>query len=275
MSIHPTAVVSPGAVIAEDATVGPFSVIGEHVVLGPKVEVMSHVVIDGRTTIGEGTRIFPFASVGLPPQDLKYKGEPSQLRIGRDCMIREHVTVNTGTEGGGMLTTIGDRVLLAIGAHIAHDCTIGDNVLVMNHVLLGGHVTLGDFAVLGGGSAVHQFARVGKHAMIGGLTGVENDVIPFGTVTGNRARLEGLNIVGLRRRGFAREDIHAIRAAYRVLFDGESESVFADRVNEVAATWPDSITVQEVVGFLHAESSRAITRPATGTTLEAALGHDG
>ncbi len=266
--IHPTAVVSESATLADDVSIGPFCLVGEEVTLGAGVELLSHVVVEGRTTIGPRTRVFPFASIGLAPQDLKYKGEMSSLLIGEDCIVREHVTVNTGTQGGGMVTRVGNRVLLAIGAHVAHDCQIGDNVLVMNHVLLAGHVTLGDFSVMGGGSAVHQFVRIGKYAMIGGLSGVENDVIPFGTVTGNRARLEGLNIVGLRRRGFAREDIHAVRAAYRLLFDADSDAVFAERVAEAASQWPDSQTVQEIVAFLQAGSSRAICRPATGAFLE-------
>lgn len=267
--IHPTAIIAPGATIADGVKIGPFCVIGEDVVIAPRVELMSHVVVSGITTIGEGTRIFPFASIGLAPQDLKYRGERSSLIIGGHCTIREHVTINTGTQGGGLVTEIGDNVLLAIGAHVAHDCVIGNNVLVMNHVLLGGHVSLGDFCILGGGSAVHQFVRIGKHAMIGGLSGVENDVIPFGTVTGNRARLEGLNIVGLRRRGFSREDIHAVRAAYRLLFDTESDTIFAERINEAAATWPESASVRELIDFLRADSSRAICRPASGAVLAA------
>jgi len=272
--IHPTALIASGATIAPGVKIGPYCVVGEGVVLAPRVELVSHVVVDGMTTIGEGTRIFPFASIGLAPQDLKYRGEVSSLMIGRDCTIREHVTINTGTQGGGMVTEVGDRVLLAIGAHVAHDCVIGNNVLIMNHVLLGGHVTLGDFCILGGGSAVHQFVRVGKHAMVGGLSGVENDVIPFGTVTGNRARLEGLNIVGLRRRGFSREDIHAVRAAYRLLFDGDSDVLFADRITEAATVWPESASVQEVVEFLRAESLRGICRPVSGATLEPVPGVD-
>ena len=258
--IHSTAVVAASARIASDVEIGPFCVVGPDVELGEGVKLLSHVAVEGRTRVGPRTKIFPFAAIGLQPQDLKYKGEPSELVIGSDCLIREHVTVNTGTEGGGMLTSIGDRVLLAIGSHVAHDCHLGHNCLVMNHVLLGGHVQLGDFSVLGGGSAVHQFVRIGKHAMIGGLSGVENDVIPYGTVMGNRARLEGLNVVGMKRRGFTRDDIHALRAAYRLLFS--DKGVLQERIDEAAATWPEAAPVVEVVEFLRASSSRAICLPA-------------
>lgn len=276
-SIHPTAIVEPGARIAESATIGPYCTVGPDVNIGERVELKSHVVLDGRTTIGEGTQIFPFASVGVRPQDLKYKGEPSELIIGRNTIIREHVTINLGTEGGGMVTRIGDNVLLAIGSHVAHDCDIGDNCLVMNHVLLGGHVSVGAYAVLGGGSAVHQFVRIGKHAMIGGLSGVENDVIPYGTVMGNRARLEGLNIIGVKRRGFSREDIHALRNAYKMLFGSGGEGVMADRIAQVAEAFPDSAPVQDIIAFIRADSSRAICQPAPGTApgaVENAAGSD-
>lgn len=260
--IHSTAIVDPAARLHDSVAIGPYCVVGKHVELAEGVRLESHVVVDGRTRIGARTRIFPFASVGMPPQDLKYKDEPSELVIGEDCIVREHVTVNPGTEGGGMLTQVGDRVLLAIGSHVAHDCKVGANAIVMNHVLLGGHVEVGEFAVIGGGSAVHQFARIGKHAMIGGASGVEGDVIPYGTVMGNRARLAGLNIVGLKRRGFSRDDIHALRGAYRTLFVSSQGSVIADRLKEVAAAYPDSEPVRDVVTFLEGSSSRAICRPA-------------
>lgn len=262
-SIHPSAVVNSSARLADNVVVGPFSVVGPDVELGEDVHVSSHVVIDGVTRIGSGTRIFPFASVGLAPQDLKYQGELSRLEIGSNCIIREHVTINTGTNGGGMLTTVGDRVMLAIGCHVAHDCRIGNGVLVMNHVLLGGHVEIGDFAVIGGGSAVHQFARIGCHVMVGGLSGVEGDVIPYGTVIGNRARLEGLNLVGLKRRGFGRSDIHALRNAFKILFQPDDPvSVLSDRIVDVRSRWPDSEPVQDVVRFIDADSPRSLCRPA-------------
>lgn len=260
--IHPTAIIDPAARLAEGVSVGAFSVIGPDVELGEGVSVSSHVVIGGRTSIGSGTRIFPFASIGLAPQDLKYKGEPSRLEIGRDCLVREHVTVNIGTEGGGMLTSVGDQVMLAVGCHVAHDCRIGRGVLVMNHVLLGGHVEIDDFAVIGGGAAVHQFVRIGCHAMVGGLSGVEGDIIPYGTVMGNRARLEGLNLVGLKRRGFGRADIHSLRSAFKILFQvGDSTGVLSERIEDVRSRWPDCEPVQVVVRFLDTDSSRSFCRP--------------
>jgi UDP-N-acetylglucosamine acyltransferase len=266
--IHPTAIVDPAAQLGEGVSVGPYSIVGPQVVLGDGVELKSHVVVDGKTTIGQGTRIFPFASIGMQPQDLKYKGEESVLEIGEQVIIREHVTVNPGTEGGGMITRVGSHVMLAIGAHVAHDCIIGDYCLVMNHVLLGGHVVIGDHAVLGGGSAVHQFARIGKHAMIGGLSGVENDVIPFGTVMGNRARLEGLNILGMKRRGFNRDDIHAARHAYKALFLGD-EGVMADRIALVKETYGSSIAVQDILAFIEGEGSRRLCRPSAASSQQA------
>jgi UDP-N-acetylglucosamine acyltransferase len=260
-NVHATAIVDPGAKLGKGVVVGPYCTVGPDVELAEGVEVRSHVVLDGRTRVGAGTVIYPFASIGVRPQDLKYKNEPSELIIGANCTIREHVTVNPGTEGGGMLTSIGDNVLLMIGAHVAHDCRIGNNCIIVNQVLLGGHVQVEDFAVIGGGSGVHQFVRIGKHAMIGGLSAVEGDVIPYGTVMGNRARLEGLNIIGLKRRGFSRDDIHALRAAYRTIFGADQGTVLAQRVDEVAATYKEHVPVQEVVDFLKAGSSRAICRP--------------
>ena len=201
--------------IGDKVSVGPYSIVGPEVELDDGVELMSHVVVDGRTSIGANTRIFPFASIGLPPQDLKYNGEPSRLTIGCDNIIREHVTMNPGTEGGGMETNIGNNCLFMIGAHVAHDCQIGDHVILVNNATLAGHVTIQEWAIIGGLAAVHQFVRIGKHAMVGGKTGVAEDVIPYGSVIGNRARLSGLNIIGLKRRDFSRDDIHNLRKAYR------------------------------------------------------------
>ena len=219
--IHPTAIVAPGAELAETVSIGPYCVIGSDVRLGERVELLSHVVVEGRTSVGEGTRIFPFASIGHQPQDLKYHGEPSTLEIGSNNQIREYVTIQPGTEGGGMLTRVGDNCLFMASAHVAHDCIVGDNVIMANNATLAGHVVVGEYAFLGGLSAVHQFVRIGKHAMVGGMSGVEADIIPFGMVIGNRAYLSGLNIVGLKRRGFSRDEIHALRNAYRLLFGPE------------------------------------------------------
>jgi UDP-N-acetylglucosamine acyltransferase len=257
--IHPTAIIEPGARLADDVVIGPYCVIGGHVSLAAGVNLASHVVIDGRTTVGERTRIFPFASIGHDPQDLKYKGEPSSLEIGHDNTIREHVTINPGTEGGGMVTRVGNHCLLMVGAHVAHDCQVGDHVILVNNATLSGHVVMEDYAILGGLSAVHQFVRIGRHAMIGGMSGVERDVIPYGLVLGDRARLQGLNIIGMQRRGFSREDIQRLRSAYNCLF-GDTGTL-SERVDEVAERFGGIAPVDDLVAFIRADSSRAICQP--------------
>lgn len=257
--IHPTAIVAAGAKIAEGAEIGPYCVIGGQVEIAAGVRLVSHVAVDGITSIGEGTVVYPFASLGHRPQDLKYKGEPSRLLIGRNNQIRENVSMNPGTEGGGMLTQVGDNGLFMVGAHVAHDCIVGDNVIFANNATLAGHVVVGDCVVLGGLSAVHQFVRIGRHVMVGGMTGVENDVIPFATVTGNRAHLSGLNLVGLKRRGMGRDDIHALRNAYRLLF--APEGTMAERLEEVAAQFSQVAPVMEIVDFIRRDSSRALCQP--------------
>jgi UDP-N-acetylglucosamine acyltransferase len=257
--IHPTAIVAPGARLADDVVIGPYCVIGEHVVLASGVSLKSHIVLDGRTTIGERTRIFPFASIGHEPQDLKYGGEPSSLEIGHDNTIREHVTINPGTEGGGMVTRVGNHCLLMVGAHVAHDCQIGDHVILVNNATLSGHVVMEDYAILGGLSAVHQFVRIGRHAMIGGMSGVERDVIPYGLVMGDRARLNGVNIIGMQRRGFTRDDINGLRSAYACLFG--DVGTLSERVDEVAKRFGGVGPVDELIAFIRADSSRAICQP--------------
>ena len=257
--IHSTAIVAPGARLADDVVIGPYCVIGENVSLAAGVVLQSHVVVEGRTTIGERTRIFPFASIGLEPQDLKYDGEKSSLVIGRDNTIREHVTMNPGTAGGGMMTRIGDNGLFMVGVHVAHDCQIGDHVIMANNATLAGHVVVEDFALLGGLSAVHQFVRIGRHAMIGGMSGVERDVIPYGQVMGDRARLSGLNIIGMQRRGFSRDDIQALRSAYQFLFS--ADGTFNDRVNEIAERFGGVGPVDDIIAFIRADSTRAICQP--------------
>jgi UDP-N-acetylglucosamine acyltransferase len=257
--IHPTAIVAPGAMVAETVVIGPYCIVGENVSLGPRVTLRSHVVVDGRTTIGEGTRLFPFASIGLEPQDLKYCGEESELIIGRNNRIREYVTMNPGTAGGGMLTQIGDSCLFMVGAHVAHDCQIGDHVVMANNATLAGHVMVEDYAILGGLCAVHQYVRIGKHAMIGGMSGVERDVIPYGQVMGDRARLCGLNIIGMQRRGFNREDIQVLRNAYQFLF--ATGGTLSDRVSETAERFGGIGPVDDVIAFIRADSSRAICQP--------------
>ena len=257
--IHETAVVDPAAVIADTVKIGPYCAVGAHVTLEADVELLSHCVVDGRTRVGAGTRIYPFASVGHAPQDLKYAGEPSRLEIGKGNVIREHVTMNPGTEGGGMLTRIGDNCLFMVGAHVAHDCMIENNVILVNNATLAGHVHVGEWAIIGGLSAVHQFVRIGRHAMIGGMSGIEHDVIPYGSVIGNRARLSGLNIVGLKRRSFSRDVIHDMRKAYRLIF--AAEGTMAERLADVAEDFNSNEPVMEIVDFIRADSSRSICQP--------------
>ncbi|WP_340119103.1 acyl-ACP--UDP-N-acetylglucosamine O-acyltransferase [Pelagibius sp. 7325] len=257
--IHATAIVDPAAQIAEGCVVGPYCVVGPHVSLGEGVRLHSHVVIDGRTTVGARTQIYPFSSIGQPPQDLKYKGEPSELRLGTDNVIREHVTMNTGTEGGGMVTRIGNRCLFMPGSHVAHDCRIGDNVIMANHTTLAGHVVLEDHVIMGGLSGAQQFVRIGRGAIIGAMAGAKSDVIPYGMVMGRPGLLAGLNLVGLKRAGVDSKEIQALMKAYEHLFG--TEGTFAERIDTVAESYGGRATVDAVVGFLRAETSRPILRP--------------
>ena len=257
--VHPTAVIDPSASIGEGCQIGPYCVIGPHVRLGEGVRLHSHVVVDGRTTIGARTQIYPFTSIGQPPQDLKYKGEPSELHIGADNVIREHVTMNPGTEGGGMVTSIGDRCLFMPGSHVAHDCRIGNNVILANNATLAGHVVLEDYVILGGLSGAQQFVRVGRGAIIGAMAGAKADVIPYGMVMGRPGLLAGLNLVGLKRAGVEAKEIQALLKAYDKLFD--SEGTFADRVAAVAETYGGMGTIDALVAFLRAETSRPILQP--------------
>ena len=257
--IHPTALIEPGATLGEDVSIGPYCCVGEHVVLGDRVRLESHVVLAGRTSVGTGTRIFPFASIGHPPQDLKYRGEDSTLEIGSECVIREHVTMNPGTSGGGLVTRVGSRCAFLAGSHVAHDCTVGDGVILSNNVMLAGHCAIGDYAILGGGAAVHQFVRIGAHAFIGGLSGIENDVIPYGMALGNRAYLSGLNIVGLKRRGFSRDQIHELRHAYRMLF--AQEGTLQERLADVAVLFAHIDIAMDIVRFMRTDSARSFCTP--------------
>ena len=261
-SVHPQSIVAPGATLAAGVEVGPFCHIGPQVTLEAGVTLVSHVCVAGSTRVGARTRIFPFASIGHEPQDLKYRGEPVQLTIGKDCLIREAVTMNPGTRGGGSETSIGDRCVFLANAHVAHDCRIGEDVILSNNVMLAGHCTVGDFAIISGGAAAHQHVRIGAHAFIGGLAGVENDVIPYGIALGNRAALAGLNMVGLKRRGFSREAIHDLRRAYRQLF--APIGTLRERVEDLAADFADHETVQQIVEFLRAGGERAICMPRAG-----------
>jgi UDP-N-acetylglucosamine acyltransferase len=258
-AIHPTAIVESGAKLGADVKIGPYCVVGPEVALGDGVELLSHAVVWGRTSIGARTRVFPFASVGHQPQDLKYKGEASTLTIGERCIIREGVTINPGTAGGGMTTTVGDDCAFLANSHVGHDCQVGSKVVFSNNVMLAGHCTVGDYAILGGGAAVIQFARVGAHSFLGGMSGLEHDLIPYGMALGNRAHLSGLNIVGLQRRGFSRSDIHDLRRAYRLLF--ADEGTLMERVEDVAAEFSNHPIVVEIVAFIRAGGKRAICTP--------------
>jgi UDP-N-acetylglucosamine acyltransferase len=257
--VHRTAVVEDGATLGDGVRIGPFCHVGSQAKLGDGVELKSHVVIAGRTTIGARTRIFPFASIGHQPQDLKYKGEPSVLGIGSDCLLREGVTINPGTEGGGMETMVGDRCAFLANSHIGHDCHVGSNVILSNNVMLAGHVTIGDFAGIMGGAGVIQFARVGPHAFVGAMSALENDLIPYGMAIGNRAHLSGLNIIGLQRRGFSREDIHSLRRAYRLLF--ADEGTLAERMEDVAKEFSGHPIVAEIIAFMREGGKRGVCMP--------------
>lgn len=259
MSIHPTAIVEDGARLAEAVTVGPYCVVGPEVSLEAGVELLAHVVVAGATVVGAGTRVWPFASLGQQPQDLKYRGEPTRLEIGPRCMIREHVTVHTGTMGGGGLTRIGAGCLLMAGCHVAHDCRLDEGVILASNAALGGHVEIGAFAVIGGSSAIHQRTRIGEHAFVGGLSGVDRDVIPYGAAAGNRAVLKGLNLVGLRRRGLPRPEIAALRGAYRLIFQSGKRP--AEGAEEAAAAYPDCAPVQRLAAFVRAEPARHLCLP--------------
>ncbi len=258
-SVHASAVVAPGAKLGQGVEIGPFCVVGPDVELADDVRLHSHVVVAGSTTIGAGTRVFPFASLGHEPQDLKFAGEPTRLEIGAQCVIREGVTMNPGTRAGGALTLVGERSVFLAQSHVAHDCRVGSDVILSNNVMLAGHCQVGDRAILGGGAAVHQFARIGTQAFVGGLAGVEHDVIPYGIVLGNRASLAGLNLVGLKRRGFSREQIHELRRAYRVLFD--REGTLHERIERLAQEFATEAPVMDIVAFLRQGGERAICTP--------------
>ncbi len=258
-NIHSTAIVAPEAKIADSAIIGPFCSIGPNVSIENSVLLKSHVVVDGYTTIGAGTTVYPFSSLGLAPQHSAFKGEKSNLVIGKNNVIRENVTMHPGTNAGRMTTIIGDNCLFMVGSHVAHDCIISDNVILTNNVALGGHVLIDQYAIIGGLSGIHQYVRIGKHAMIGGCSAVESDVIPYGAVKGNRARLTGLNLVGLRRRGFSREDVRSLRTAYGLLFSQGGN--LSEKLSEVSDLFPDHPGVEDIITFIKVESARGICQP--------------
>ncbi len=254
--IHPTAIVSPQAKLGDGVSVGPFSIVGADVELGPGCEISSHAVVDGHTRLGAGVRVFPFASVGAAPQDLKYAGEPTRVEIGDGTIVRESVTVHRGTVGGGGVTRVGRNCLLMAYSHVAHDCVLGDRVILANGVQLAGHVTIEEFAILGGLCAVHQFARIGASAMLGGGTMAAKDVVPFVHCSGNRdVHLYGINSIGLRRRGFSEERIRILKDAYRLLF--RSDHRLSRALEEVEASVELNDDVRHLLRFIR-ESERGI-----------------
>lgn len=262
-AIHPTAVIEDGAVLGEGVRIGPFCHVGPQAVIGDEVELKSHVVVAGTTRIGARCTVFPFASLGHQAQDLKYRGEEATLDIGTDCLIREGVTMNAGTAGGGSRTVVGNRCAFLANSHVGHDSILGDGIVLSNNVMIAGHVIVGDHVIFGGGSAVIQFTRIGSHAFVGGLAGLENDLIPFGMVMGNRARLSGLNLVGLKRRDFPREQIHALRNAYKQLFETDAGTL-RERAEAVKATFAGEPLVEQVTDFILVEGDRRFCTPRSG-----------
>ena len=265
--IHPTALIAGGAKLAEGVCVGAYSIIGPHAILKENVKIHPHVVIDGHTTLGAGTEVFPFAALGLVPQNVHYKGEPSTLEIGEGCMIREHVTIHPGTEKGGMKTTVGNSCYIMVGSHIAHDCHVGDSVIMANNATLGGHVTVGDYAIIGGLAAIHQFVRIGAYAMISGTAGVSEDVMPYGSVVAIKAKLGGLNIIGMKRRGFNRQDIHDLRNAYKLLAKDQTGTL-EERLQKIRVLYGNCRTVQDLLAFIDQDPKRPLCLPAEGWEFE-------
>ncbi len=259
-NIHSTAIISPKADIGDNIYIGPNCIINDGVKIDNECKLIANVYIEGNTKIGKKCTFYPFSSIGTNPQDLKYKGEMSSLIIGNNNIFREYVTINPGTSGGGLITSIGDNCLFMISCHVAHDCRIGNNVILVNNASLAGHVVIEDFAIIGALSGVHQFCRIGKHSMIGAMSGIDSDVIPYGTVVGNRAFLSGLNIIGLKRRGFNKNVIQDLKKAYGVLFIS-NEGTISERIKEVTEEFNENEPVMEIVEFLTKEKIRSICKP--------------
>ena len=256
--IHKTSIIDKNAKISQTAKIGPYTIIGANVEIDDEVEIGPHVNIVGNTKVGKGTKIFPFASIGTQPQDLKYRGEKSNLIIGKNNIIREYVTINPGTQGGGAITKIGDNCLFMISSHVAHDCQIGNNVVIANNVPLGGHVIIEDLVIIGGNSAVQQFTRIGRLAMIGGMTGVLKDVIPFGLSFGNRNYLKGINLIGLRRNKYNNKEIMELSEAYKKIFSSKN---FHDNLNKINGEYKNNNLVREVTEFISKDKKRPICSP--------------
>ena len=256
--IHKNSIIHKDAKVSTKAEIGPYVVIGPNVKIGENVIVHSHVNISGNTSIGNGCKIFPFASIGNDPQDLKFKGEKTKLIIGKNNIIREYVTINPGTEGGGGTTVVGNDCLFMVSSHIAHDCKIGNNVIIANNVPIGGHACIDDNVVIGGNSAVQQFTRIGKMAMIGGMTGVLNDVIPYGLSIGNRNYLQGLNLIGLRRNNISNKDITTLNKAYSEIFMTKNLN---ENLNKLNGEFKDNFLVNEIIEFITKDKKRPICTP--------------
>ncbi|MCF1471382.1 acyl-ACP--UDP-N-acetylglucosamine O-acyltransferase [Agrobacterium vitis] len=260
--IHPSSVIEDGAVIGENVTIGPFCHVGPKVVLGDGAEFLSHVVLTGKTVVGKNSRIFPNAVIGGEPQSIHHTGEETTLTIGDNCTMREGVTINCGTVEGGGHTVVGSNNLFLANSHVAHDCQLGNHIILSNNVMLAGHVKIGDRAILGGGSAVHQFTRIGRQAFIGGLSACSYDVIPYGMLNGNPGLLGGLNVVGMTRAGVERATIHRVRKAYKALFD--EEGAIREKAAAIREEFADCAEVIEILDFIVAESDRALSSPFRG-----------
>ena len=256
--IHKTAIVDPKAKISANVNIGAYSIIGPNVEIGEDTDINSHVSIAGHTKIGKKNKIYPFASIGNNPQDLKYNGEKSYLEIGDSNTIREYVSINPGTDGGGGLTKIGNNCLFMVSSHVAHDCVIGDNVVAVNNVAIGGHVQIDDNAIIGGNSAIHQFIRIGKFAMIGGICAVIRDVIPYGLVHGNRSVLQGINLIGLRRNNISNQDISLLTNAYKEIFKSENLS---ENLKDLSEDFKNNNLVIEILKFIQKDKKRPICSP--------------
>jgi UDP-N-acetylglucosamine acyltransferase len=266
LAIDPTARVAPSAVIGADVQIGPYCVIGPNVAIGDGCKLVAHVHVAGHTTMGPGTAIYPFASLGTPPQSVHYRGGPTRLTIGARCQIRENATVNTGTEDGGGITTVGDDCFMMVGSHVGHDCHVGNHVIFANNAVIGGHCELGDYVFLGGHAAVLQRVRVGESVMVAGYGGAREDVIPFGYVMHPYGRLTGINVIGMRRRGIKRESIHAVRSAYKILFRDEGK--LADRIEQVAADFATVAEVAKIVAFLRTAKRPVMLAAARGSHVD-------
>jgi UDP-N-acetylglucosamine acyltransferase len=269
--VHPTALVAPGAKLGQGVVIGPWCSVGPNAVLDDGVELISHVVVDGHTHLGAHSRYFPFCTVGMAPQDLKYKGEPTRCEVGARTVVREHVTIHRGTATGAGVTRVGQDVLIMANAHVAHDCVLGDRVIIVNNVVMGGHVTIGNDARVMGSAAIHQFVRIGHAALVGGVAGVEADVIPYGSVLGNRARLIGLHWIWLRRNGVQSAEIQLMRKAFFTLYPKVCGDVsFQARLAHVRETFASNARIKEILDFIDAPSHRGLVRPARGGAADQA-----